>query len=77
MGTSTALTQSMHHIVKTKRNALSKKQQSYETNEQRVSDAAASQSTNAGKVKVLSDAFENSYYRHTSEHLKLPIFANF
>ena len=56
--TSTALTQSMHHITNVKLNALSTQQQSYEANKQRILDAAASQSTPAGRVKVLLDAFE-------------------
>lgn len=58
METSTALTQSMHHITTTKLDALSKQQQSYETSKRRILDAAAGQSTQAGKVKVLLDAFE-------------------
>ena len=58
METSNALTQSMHHITTTKLDALSKQQQSYETSKQRILDAAAGQSTQAGKVKVLLDAFE-------------------
>ncbi len=58
METSTAMTQSMHHITKIKLNALSRQHQSYETNKQRILDAAASQSTEAGKVKTLLDAFK-------------------
>ena len=58
METSTALTQSMYHITTTKLNALSKQQQSYETIKQLILDAAASQSTQVGKVEILLDAFE-------------------
>ena len=58
METSAVLTQSMHHITTTKLMALSKQQQRYEINKQRILDAAATQSTQAGKVKVLLDAFE-------------------
>lgn len=47
----------MHHITTTKLIALSKQQQSYERIKQRILDAAANQSTQAGKVKVLLDAF--------------------
>ncbi|CAF9919961.1 hypothetical protein IMSHALPRED_004779 [Imshaugia aleurites] len=58
METSTSLTQSMQHITTTKLDALSRQQQSYETSKQRILGAAACQSTQAGKVKVLLDALE-------------------
>lgn len=58
METSAVLTNSMHHITTTKLIALSKQQQRYEINKKRILDAAATPSTQAGKVKVLLDAFE-------------------
>lgn len=58
METSTALTQSMHHITTTKLTALSRQQQHHEANKQRILDAVNRQSTQADKVKILLDAFE-------------------
>lgn len=58
MDSTAALAHSMHHITMTKLDALSKKQQSYETIKQRILAQVASQSTQAGRVKVLLDAFE-------------------
>lgn len=58
MDSTTALTHSMHDITMTKLDALSKKQQSYEAIKQRIHANVASQSTQAGRVEVLLNAFE-------------------
>ena len=57
METSTATAQSMHNITTTKLNALSKQQQSFEEEKQRILDAVATQDTRSDKIHVLLEAF--------------------
>ena len=57
METSTATAQPMHNITTTKLNALSKQQQGFEEEKQRILDAVATQDTRSDKVRVLLDAF--------------------